>query len=57
MSAVEPAIFEIAIQRGEMDQLLIVSLLLANSVIKPGSKLEKDVVIWYLKNRCQYSTK
>ena len=58
MPVVEPAILEIAIQRGKMNQPLIVAkgLLLAKSMIKPGSKLEKDV-IQYLKNWGQYSTK
>ena len=39
MAVVEPAILEISIQRGKMNQLLTVAkgLLLANSLIKPGS--------------------
>ena len=46
MAAVESAILEIAIQRGEMNQPLTVAegLLLANSLIKSGSNLEKDVI-------------
>lgn len=57
MVMIEPAILEIAIQRGRMNQPLTVAegLHLANSLIKPGSELEKDVVK-YLQRRGQYST-
>ena len=48
MAAIEPAILEIALQRGKMNQLLTVAegLQLANSLIKPGSKLESKVMMY-----------
>ena len=56
MSAVEPALLEIVIQRGKMNQPLTVQegLQLANSMIKPGSVTERNVVE-YLKARNQYT--
>ena len=56
MAAIEPAILEIAIQRGKMNQPLTVAegLRLANSLIKPGSKLESKVMT-YLRKRGQLS--
>jgi len=58
MAMIEAAILEIAIQRGRMNQPLTVAegLHLANSLIKPGSELEKDVVS-YFQRRGQYLTK
>ena len=55
MAPLESALLEIEIQMGKMNQHLIVnkSLQLANSIIKPGSNIEKDVVS-YLKSRGQY---
>ena len=57
MAKLEPAILEIALQRGKMNQPLTVEegLYLSNSLIKPGSKTEA-AVISYLKRRGQYST-
>ena len=56
MAPLEPIILEIALQKGRMNQPLTVEegLHLSNSLIKPGSKIEKDVVS-YLKKRRQYS--
>ena len=56
MSTAEPALLEIVIQRGKMNQPLTVQegLQLANSMIKPGSVTERNV-IEYLKKRNQYS--
>lgn len=55
METIEPAILEIAIMRGRMNQPLTVAegLLLANSLIKPGSKVEKEVMS-YLDKRGQF---
>ena len=57
MEAIEPAILQIAIQRGRMNQPLTVAegLQLSNSLIKKGSKLENDVKM-YLNKREQLST-
>ena len=57
MEALEPAILEIAIQRGRMNQPLTVAegLQLANSLIKKGSKTETEVMM-YLKKRGQLTT-
>ena len=57
MAKLEPAILEIALQQGKMNQPLTVEegLYLSNSLIKPGSKTEA-AVISYLKRRGQYST-
>jgi len=57
MEALEPAILEIAIQRGRMNQPLTVTegLQLANSLIKKGSKTEADVMM-YLRKRGQLTT-
>ena len=56
MEALEPAILEIAIQRGRMNQPLTVAegLQLANSLIKRGSRIEADVID-YLQKRNQLS--
>ena len=56
MSTVEPALLQIAIQRGKMNQPLTVQegLQLANSMIKLGSVTERKV-IKYLKTQNQYS--
>ena len=57
MSRLEPAILEIALQRGKMNQPLTVEegLYLSNSLIKPNSQIEADVIS-YLKKRGQYCT-
>ena len=57
MTPLEPIILEIALQRGRMNQPLSVEegLHLSNSLIKPGSKIEEDVIS-YLKKQGQYST-
>ena len=57
MAKLEPAILEIALQRGKMNQPLTVKegLYLSNSLIKPVSKTEA-AMISYLKRRGQYST-
>ena len=54
MAPLESALLEIVIQMGEMNQPLTVNegLQLANSTIKPGSNVEKNVVS-YLKARGQ----
>ena len=48
MEAIEPAIIQIAIQQGRMNQPLTVAegLQLSNSLIKKGSKLENDVKMY-----------
>ena len=55
MAPLEPALLEIVIQMGKMNQPLTVNegLQLANSMIKPGSNIEKNVIS-YLKLRGQY---
>ena len=57
MEALEPAILDIAIQQGRMNQPLTVTegLQLANSLIKKGSKTEADVMR-YLRKRGQLTT-
>ena len=57
MAPLEPLILEIAVQKGRMNQPLTVEegLHLSNSLIKPGSKIEKDVIS-YLSKRRQYSS-
>jgi len=57
MSYLEPALLQIVIQRGKMNQPLTVTegLQLANSMIKVGSVTEKSIIS-YLKARNQYST-
>ena len=57
MASLEPLIFEIALQKGRMNQPLTVGegLRLSNSLIKPGSKIEKDLIS-YLSKRSQYSS-
>ena len=54
MSKLEPAILEIALQRGKMNQPLTVKedLYISNSLIKPGSKTEVEMIS-YLKKRGQ----
>ena len=56
MSAVEPALLHIIVQRGKMNQPLTVQegLQMANSMIKPRSVTERNV-IEYLKARNQYT--
>ena len=56
MAPLEPALLEIVIQRSKMNQPLTVTegLQLANSMIKPGSNVEKNVKS-YLKSRGQYT--
>ena len=56
MATVEPALLQIVIQKGKMNQPLTVQegLQLANSMIKPASETERNV-IEYLKARNQYS--
>ena len=55
MAPLESALLEIVIQMGKMNQPLTVNegLQLANSMIKPGSNVEKKVLS-YLKSRGQY---
>ena len=56
MAQIEPALLQILIQKGKMNQPLTVDegLQLANSMIKPNSDIEKKVTS-YLKGRNQYS--
>ena len=56
MEKIEPALLQIVIQKGKMNQPLSVNegLQLANSMIKVGSQTEKNVIA-YLKGRKQYS--
>ena len=56
MAPLEPALLEIVIQRSKMNQPLTVTegLQLVNSMIKPGSNVEKNVKL-YLKSRGQYT--
>ena len=58
MAPLEPALLEIVIQKSKMNQPLTVdnALQLANSMIKPGSEVEANIVS-YLKSRGQYSMK
>ena len=57
IAPLEPLILEIALQKGRTNQLLAVEegLHLSNSLIKPGSKIEKDVISYLSKQR-QYSS-
>ena len=47
MASLEPIILEIALQKGRMNQPLTVEegLHLSNSLIKPSSKIEEDVIL------------
>ena len=57
MVPLEPLILEIALQKRRINQSLTVEegLYLSNSLIKPGSKSEKDVIS-YLSKRREYSS-
>ena len=57
MAAIESTILEIAVQKSKMNQPLTVAegLQLANSLIRPGSKLESKVMM-YMKKRGQVFT-
>ena len=56
MASIEPAILKIAVQKSKMNQPLTVAegLQLANSLIRPGSKLESKVMM-HMKKRGQVS--
>ena len=56
MAPLEPALLEIVIQRSKMNQPLTVNegLQLANSMIKPGSNVEKNENL-FLKSHGQYT--
>ena len=56
MAQLEPIILEIALQKGRMNQPLTVEegLHLSNSLIKPGSTIEKNVIS-YLTKRGHYN--
>jgi len=58
MSPLEPALLEIVLQKGQMNQPLTVEegLQLANSMIQPGYQIETNVIS-YLKSRGQYYVK